>query len=123
MEGLDQPPPAAPLEIALSSLTVNALGVALPEGVVLEPRYGGEIIRPLLVNDGQRSLVLCPTYFAATTPMRLRSSDGLGTSRLSLELCWDFWTKHPIGLAQVQSAVERVLARGRGWQLDNGELP
>ena len=46
-----------------------------------------------------------------------------GSMRISLELCWDFWREHPAGRAQLRAALERVLERGRGWKLEQGELP
>lgn len=48
----------------------------------------------------------------------------LGPGQLKLKV-WrrDFWLKHAEGLAQVHAAIERVLARGRGWQVTEGNLP
>lgn len=118
-EALAQRLPVEPRELALPELTVNALEISLPDGIELEPQYRGIPVRPLMVRDGQRSLILGPKFATAGgMPARLRATNGHGTSRLSLEVLWDFWTVHPAGRAQVQAAMERVLARGNGWQLE-----
>jgi hypothetical protein len=123
-EALAQPPPMASLKLALPELSVTALGISLPEGVELEPRYNGRPIRPALIRDGHRSLVLGPTSgVAAAMPARLSMNDQYGAARISLELCWDLWREHPASRAQLRGALERVLSRGRGWQLERGELP
>jgi hypothetical protein len=122
-EALDQRPAAMPREVALPELTVNALAITLPEGVELEPRYMGMPVHPVLKRDGQRSRALGPKNgVAGGMPARLRASNSNGLSRLGISLCWDFWSVHPAGRAQVRAALDRVLGRGQGWQLEEGEL-
>ncbi len=123
-EALAQPPSEGSLKIAMPELSVTAVSIALPEGVELDPRYNGRPVHPVSIEDGRRVAVLGPTSGAAAgMPVRLNLTDQYGTSRIALELCWDFWTKHPAGIAQLRSALDRVSARGRGWQLERGELP
>lgn len=121
-EALTQRLAVEPRELALPALTVNALAIVLPDGIALEPHYGRSPVSPILVDEGQHSLVLGPKLgIAGGMPARLRATNIHGTSRLGLELLWDFWTVHPAGRAQVQAAIERVLARGGGWQLEKDE--
>jgi hypothetical protein len=121
-EALAQPPPTETLEVALSALSVNAVAVALPEGVELALRYPGGPLSPVVTQDGPRLRVLGPDYGPIAAPLRLRASNQHGLTRLTLELCWDFWIEQPSGRAQVRAALERVLVRG-GWRLEHGELP
>jgi hypothetical protein len=121
-EALAQPPPAEALEVTLSALSVHAVAVALPEGVALALRYPGGPLSPVVAQDGPRLRVLGPDYGPIAPPLRLHASNQHGLTRLTLELCWDFWTEQPTGRAQVRAALERVLVRG-GWRLEHGELP
>lgn len=123
-EALAQPPSESALRAAMPELAVTAVSIALPEGMDLEPRYNGRPVHPVSIQEGQRRAVLGPTAGAAASmPVRLNVTDQYGTSRIALELCWDFWTKHPAGIAQLRSALERVFARGRCWQLEREETP
>jgi hypothetical protein len=124
-EALNQSPSIESREIALPELSVNALGISLPEGVELEPLYDGRPVHPVVIHDGMRATVLGPKFgVVGATPARLRAlSSQYGTASIKLELCWDFWTKHPAGREQLRNALERVLSRGRGWQLESGEMP
>jgi hypothetical protein len=122
-EALDQPSPASHLEVALSVLSVNALAVALPEGIELALHYPGGPLQPVLVGDGNRQLALGPDYGPVGPPARLQASNAHGVTRITLELYWDFWIEHVDGRAQTQAAIARVLARGRDWQLVQGERP
>ena len=118
-EAVDQRPPIQPREIALPELMVNALALALPEGIEIDPRYRGMPVNPVLERDGQRMLVLGPKVgIGGGMPALLSASNRNGTSHLQLELCWDFWKAHPAGRAQLREAVERMLSHGRGWQLE-----
>lgn len=120
-EALGQPPPGEHLELMLSTVTLRAFAVTLPGGIELAPRYGRDILNPLVVHEGDRARVLAPNHGPAWMPMRVHASRENTLTHLTLELCWDFWLKNPAGLAQVREAVARVLARGRGWQLSEGE--
>lgn len=124
-EALNQKPPLDSLEIALTEVTVNALAVSLPEGVDLEPLYDQKPTHPVVVRRGTHLMVLSPKFGGVgTTPVRLRAiSSQYGTASIKMELCWDFWTKHPAGVAQVRRGLDRVFARGRGWRLERGEIP
>lgn len=123
-EALAQPPSEEALKVALPELAVTAVSIALPEGLDLEPLYNGRPVHPASIQEGRRRSVLGPTSGAAAgMPVRLNVTDQYGASRIALELCWDFWTKHPAGIAQLRSALERVSARGRGWQLERGAVP
>jgi hypothetical protein len=122
-EAIEQPPPADHLEVTLAELLIQATAVALPQGVELALRYSRGPIDPLLVNDGQKTFALGPEYGPIGPPARLRASNEHGITNLSLSLLWDLWILHPAGRAQVRAAVERVLSRGRGWRLEQGELP
>lgn len=122
-EALDQRPSAAHLETTFSSLTVNALAMVLPDDVELSLRYGGRSLNLALVRDRQRTLVLGPSDGPAAMPATLSASKEHTLTYLYFSLHWDLWVKHPGGRAQVRAAIERVLARGRGWQLEKGELP
>lgn len=121
-QALAQPPPVAHLEVALAALSVNAVAVALPDGVELALRHPGGPLSPVVAQDGTRLRVLGPDYGPGAPPVRLRASNQHGLTRLTLELCWDLWIEQPIGRAQVRAAIERVLARA-GWRLEHGELP
>lgn len=123
-ESLDQPR-TGELQTALSSLSVDALGIVIPEDVELDPKYAGQSITPVVANHRGRKMVLGPKLgYAGATPARLRAVDTYGTTTsIRFELCWDFWVEHPAGRAQLLSAVARLFARGRGWQLETGELP
>jgi hypothetical protein len=122
-EALAQPPPLEHLEVTLAEVVVKATEVALPEGIELALTYGGGPLKPVLVFDGKRWLALGPDHGPVGPPARLRASNIHGRTTIGLELCWDFWREHPAGRAQARAAIERVLARGRGWQLEMGELP
>lgn len=124
-EALHQRAPLESLEVALSEVSVDAFAVSLPDGVDLEPLYNGTPARPVVVRTGSQSTVLGPKFAGVgATPLRLRAINyQYGTSSIKMELCWDFWTKHPAGIAQLRSAIERVSARGRGWQLERGAVP
>ncbi len=124
-EALSQNPPLESLEVALSELNVKAFSVSLPDGIELEPLYAGRPAHPVVVYAGSRTTVLGPKFASVgATPLRLWAlSSQYGTSSIRMELCWDFWTKHPAGIAQLRRALEHVYARGRGWRLERGEIP
>ncbi len=124
-EALSQKPPLESLEIALLELTLKAFAVSLPDGIELEPLYAGRPVHPIVVQRGARLTVLGPKFGGVgATPVRLRAlSSQYGESSIRMELCWDFWTKHPAGIAQLRSALDRVFARDRGWHLERGEIP
>jgi hypothetical protein len=123
-EAVGQPPQVVPREIALAELSISALGVALPEGLELEPLYRRIPVVPIIEIHERRSLVIGPkSLTAGGLPMSLRATNKYGSMRLNLELLWDFWIEHPAGQAQVRAAIDRVLARGRGWQVEKGLRP
>ena len=122
-EALKQPPPGDHLEVTLAELMIQATAVVVPLGVEVALRYSRGPIKPLLVTDGQKTLALGPDYGPIGPPARVRASNEHGITRLSLFLFWDLWFLHPAGRAQLRAAIERVLSRGRGWRLEQGELP
>lgn len=118
-----QSPPLENLEIALAELEIAAVEVALPEGLELKLLAGDKQVVPVLRQSGARCLAQGPDYNFVGPPVSLRASNRYGSTRIVVEFFWDFWLKHPEGLAQVHAAIERVLARGRGWQVTEGNLP
>lgn len=124
-ESLGSRSPVEGQEVAVAELVLSALRVGLPEGIVLAPLYDGRPARPVVVGDGRRSWILSPkSGGVATSPLRLRGGTSqYEESSIELEICWDFWTKHPAGIAQLRGAFDRVFARGRGWKLERGEIP
>jgi len=122
-EALAQPPPVEHLEVALAEVLVRATEVALPDGIELSLRYAGGAIKPILVRNGERWLAQGPDYGPVGRPAGLRASNDHGVTRMVVELYWDFWREHPEGRAQVRAAIERVLGRGRDWQIAEGNLP
>lgn len=124
-EALGSSSPMEGQEVAVAELSLSALRVGLPEGIMLAPLYDGRPARPVVVGDSRRSSILSPkSGGVATSPLRLRGGTSqYEESSIELEICWDFWTKHPAGIAQLRRALDRVFARGRGWQLDRGKIP
>lgn len=122
-ESLAQPPPALHLEVALAEVVIDATEIAVPQGIELSLRYGGRSIESVQVRAGERWLASGPTWGPAGPPVRLRASNSHGRTDLHVEFCWDFWRGHPAGLSQVRAAIDRVLGRGRDWQITEGNLP
>lgn len=118
-----QAPPLANLEIALAELEIAAVEVALPEGLEIKLLAGNKQVLPVLLRSGARCLAQGPDFNFVGPPVSLRASNRYGSTRVVVEFFWDFWLKHPAGLAQVHAAINRVLARGRGWQVTEGNLP
>jgi hypothetical protein len=122
-EALAQPAPIEGLEVSLAELAVRSAAVALPSELEVTLSYAGGPLKPLFVRDGERQLALGPTGGPVGPPARLRAYNTHGKTSIQIELHWDLWREHPAGIAQARAAVERILARGRGWQLEEGELP
>lgn len=122
-EALSQAPPLESLEVTLAELAVRSAAISLPLDVELALAYGGGPLKPVLVRDGDHQLAMGPDHGPVGPPVRLRAHNAHGHTRLQLELHWDFWREHPAGIAQARAAVERVLARGRGWQLTKERPP
>lgn len=118
-----QSPPLENLEIALAELEIAAVEVALPEGLELKLLAGDKQVVPVLRQSGARCLAQGPDYNFVGPPVSLRASNRYGSTRIVVEFFWDFWLKHAEGLAQVHASIERVLARGRGWKVTEGNLP
>lgn len=122
-EALAQPPPAEHLEVTLAELLIDATAVVMPQGADIALRYYRGPLQPLLLRDGEKLLALGPDHGPVGPPASLRASNEHGRTSLSLTLFWDLWTHHPDARAQARAALERVLSRGRGWRLEQGELP
>lgn len=122
-EALSQPPPLPNLEVALAEVIVKASSVLLPEDVELVCNDGYKQVEPIFVREGKRLAAQGPDYNFYGAPVALRASNLHGRTEIVVQFCWDFWLKHPAGLAQVHEAVARVLGRGQGWQLSEGNLP
>ncbi len=122
-EALAQPPPLEHLEVTLAEIAVKATEVALPQGMTLALRDYRGPLNPVLIFNGESWLALGPDQGRVSPPARLRAYNQHGRTTISLELCWDFWREHAAGRAQLRAALERVLERGRGWKLEQGELP
>lgn len=122
-ESLSQPAPTPHLEVALAEVVVDAAEIAVPQGIELSLQYGGRPIESVQVRDGERWLASGPTWGPAGPPVHLRASNIHGATKIVVEFFWDFWREHPEGLAQVRAAIDRVLGRGRDWQITEGNLP
>lgn len=105
-----------------------AMRARLPEAVS-SPRqetlrmecYAGTIIMPIDRIDGQGWVSGPPEQHFIGPPLKLTASNMHGMYiNLDLAIYWDLWTRDPAGRAQVEAAVERVLALGRGWQRAEG---
>jgi hypothetical protein len=122
-EALDQPPPGEHRTVALAVLSLNAVAVAVPDGLELTAHYPGGPLQPVVVAQGQERWALGPDHGPVGPPLRVLARNDHGRTRLTLELCWDLRCEHPAGRTQTRAALARVLARGRGWQTDQGALP
>jgi hypothetical protein len=122
-EALAQPAPLPDREVTLVELLIPAVEVALPEGIELKLVADRTAISPVLIQHGTRRLAQGPDNNLIGPPVAIRASNHYGSAKIVIELFWDFWLEHPAGLAQVHAAVARVLARGHGWVVTEGNLP
>lgn len=112
---------------AWSSMWSRAMRVKLPD----PQRYVG---RPGLAVECQAGVVSVPleraghevwvsgpradSFMGPPGELHLTNSDGFLT--IGLEGSWRLWIDDPAGRAQVEAAVERVLALDRGWRRSEG---
>lgn len=122
-ESLAQSPPREGVEVTLAELAVRSAAIVLPPNIDLALTYGGGSLTPVLVGDGGRQLAIGPDSGPVGPPVRVHAYNSHGETSLQIELHWDLWRAHPAGIAQARAAVERVLARGRGWHLKKERPP
>lgn len=123
-EALNQECPGAPRFVpAWSRLWSRAMQAALPDPQRFAGRdsmqidcYAGPTSIPLECRDDKVyvSGPLESHVFGPPAALTLGNDDGFLT--IDFEVYWDLWITEPAGRAQVEAAVDRVLALGRGWQ-------
>lgn len=127
-EALDQKCPGAPrFAPSWSRLWSRAVQAELPDPQRFAGReglrvdcYAGVLSVPLECREGKTyvSGPLEDYVFGPPAALTLGNDDGFLT--IGLELYWSLWIDDPAGRAQVEAAVDRVLALDRGWRRSEG---
>lgn len=83
--------------------------------------YAGTVSMPLEHLDGEAwvSGPLDAYVIGAPVELIIRNEDELALA-MELRVYWSLWIDDPAGRAQVEAAVDRVLALGRGWRRSTG---
>jgi hypothetical protein len=119
-EARAQPCSASDLVVSLAELTWSVVRARLPVSgeVVVRDAAGADTSSIVVVHDD--AWALGPVHGARTAgPVRLRAVNEHGSARIQLAVFWDVWIQHAAGRAIVEDGIARVLARARGWRVDD----
>jgi hypothetical protein len=116
---LDQHCPIAEHLVVFDELTWTAVRVRVPVAGSIRVTFPGGVAPSQLDTVAGVSWALGPMVGPVGAPACLRAVNEHGVTSIDLALFWDLWIDHPAGRALVDAGGARVLARGRGWQMES----
>jgi hypothetical protein len=115
---LDQRCPVVGHVTSLGSLTWTAVRARLPVRAQLVLRHGTHTLAPGTEQRNDGEWVSRPGLSAVGHPAQILAYNEHYAASITLSILWDLWFRHPAGRALVDAGIARVLARGRGWNIE-----
>lgn len=100
---------------SFAEITWTVVRVRLPVDEV-DLRFGGRPVSTLLERADATTWALGPLASSPIgPPLGVRLVNQHGATRLELDIYWDLWLAGGAGRTSLERAIDRVVARNRGW--------